>query len=57
MKKSVVAFVCCIAAGVTLADFQVGFARVDMTPQVCQLVLPQNPSWPRVYGLFRMFAP
>ena len=34
MKKSVVAFVCCMAAGVTLADFQVGFARVDMTPPI-----------------------
>ena len=34
MKKSVVAFVCCMAAGVALADFQVGFARVDMTPPI-----------------------
>ena len=25
--------------------------------QVCQFVLPQDPSRPRVYGLFRMSAP
>ena len=34
MKKSVIACVCCMAAGVTFANFQVGFARVDMTPPI-----------------------